>query len=98
VQKQQLADKLFKHIGPVEAVATSNDGAWCASARAGRVRIFDRVRKKATAEGSTYRGLVAAKMLFTPNGKTLVTVGRALGCSPLFVWDWQSSGEMRGAT
>jgi WD40 repeat protein len=95
VRKLALVDKLYGHTSPVEAVAISDDGQWCASAARPRVWVFDRATRQEKARGTTHASFHASRMLFTPNGKTLVTVGKGRGCS-LFVWDWQSSREQRG--
>jgi WD40 repeat protein len=101
VDKRKVLHDLYDHLEEITAVAISPDGAWCASMtwdsrrRSNRAWVFDRVKgiEQARTSGLLSRG--GNGLLFIPNGKTLVGYGSGANHG-LFVWDWQTSSQMRG--
>jgi WD40 repeat protein len=106
VERRKLLHELHVPESEVKAVAISADGAWCAAMTLNeyvnnlrvlqtRVWVFDRARGFERACASTLFAKGGEGLLFTPDGKTLVGFGTG-GNHGLFVWDWQTSSEMRG--
>jgi WD40 repeat protein len=101
VDKRKVMHDLYDHLEEVKAVAISADGAWCASitwhfrSRLNRVWVFDRVKGAEERRTSCLFIGGGDGLLFTPDGKTLIGYGYGAHHG-LFVWDWQTSSEMRG--
>ncbi len=97
--KGGLPVEVTTHHAKIAAVAVSPDGRYCAAATEMRPRIvflsvFDRDKGKDSA--STNAALFTCeRLLFTPDGKTLVAAGNGLNHG-LAVWDWRKLKEPRG--
>ena len=93
VDKRTFFVALHGYALQIQAVAISADGASCAFAAGGELCVIDRA--SGTVKARCEMVLLAARLRFTADGKTVV----AGGIGPdhgLAFWDWRTSKEIRG--
>jgi WD40 repeat protein len=97
LRKAQLVHTLYEHTTTVTAIAFSPDSKWCASATKDvRVWVFDRAKGSLEARARTLVHSGARALAFSPDGKTLVGIGRG-AWRGLAIWDWRDREEIRGS-
>jgi WD40 repeat protein len=101
VEKRKLARELHDGAEPIDALAVSDDGAWCAcvtrSKRDGGLylRLFD-ARKGEQHAQTPLLMTSTTRLFFSPDGGETVIATGGGAHHGVNVWDWKKSREIRG--